>query len=641
MLQSIRDRTSGIVAGFIVALIVIPFAFWGVESFFSGGGDPVVAKVGDQKIKGSQFRRAYEQRYQQYLQLMGDNFRPEQFNQTQFQQSVLDDLTQESQMRQYAQSEGFRVGDGVLLGALAAVPAFQKDGKFDPDTYKAMLTRQGLSADKFEAQMRDSLQIDQMRNAVSDTAIALPVETRAILQLAGQQRDLSYALFKLDHYREQASVSDADAQKYYDEHRSEYQAPERIRLSYVQLSASAVPGGEDPSAEVLKALYESEKSGRFAEAEQRKVSDLMVSFGQDKAAALKRAQGLVEQLKGGADFAKLAEAQSDDPVSKKIGGAIGWFKRGQMPEAGMEKALWALKAGETSEPIETGNAWHLLHVAEIKAGSTKPYEDAEVQSELKDLYKGREQQKRFQELSEKLEQLAFENPASLEPVAKALSLSVQTTEWFTRTGGTGIADNAGVKQAAFSPEVLKDGENSKPLALGDSQLVVVRKADYEAPRQKKFEEVAEQVRSTVREANAKARAKADAQALLDTVNKGGQTLQALAAARGAEFKNIGPLRRDNSSEDRALVEALFKLPQAKQGSSYGQANLGNGDIAVLAMDRVAPGEVPENLPAGQTRQLQQLFANIELEAYRKRIGEEVKVNIVNPPVAESAPSPDL
>ncbi|SEQ67917.1 peptidyl-prolyl cis-trans isomerase D [Solimonas aquatica] len=642
MLQSIRDRTSGIVAGFVVALIVVPFAFWGVESFFSGGGDPVVAKVGDQKIHQSQFRRAYEQRYQQYVQLMGSNFRADQFNQAQFQQSVLDDMTQEYQMRQFAQDAGFRVGDGVLLYALSDIPAFQKDGKFDVETYKSMLQRQGLNSQRFEAQMRDSLQIDQMRDAVVGSAFGLPVEAKAIVSLAGQQRDLSYALFSLAHYRQTLSISDAEVQKYYQDHQSEYQAPERIRLSYVELSSDTLPAVAEPSAETLKALYESEKTGRFSAPEERKLSDLMINFGNDKAAALKKAQDLAARLKAGADFAQLAAAESDDPISKKVGGALGWFKRGQMPEANIEKALWALQPGQSSEPVETAKAWHLLHVDEVKAAAVKPFEDAEVQSELKELHKNREQQKQFQTLSEKLEQLAFENPSSLEPVAKALNLTVQTSEWFTRTGGTGIAAQEAVKQAAFSPEVFKDGENSKPLTLGDSQIVVVRKADYEAPRQKKFEEVAEAVRGLVRENGAKARAQADAQALLDGLNKNAGSLQDLAAQRGAEFKNLGPVRRDNGSEDRAVVDALFKLPHPKEGTaSYGLATLGNGDVAVLAMDRVAAGDVPDSVPGAQMRQLQQLMANMEFEGYRKRIGEEIKVKIVNPPQADTTSNPDL
>ncbi|MGH8446889.1 MAG: SurA N-terminal domain-containing protein, partial [Solimonas sp.] len=310
MLQSIRDRTSGIVAGFIVVIIVVPLAFFGVESLFSGGGDPVVAKVGSEKIKESQFRRAYEQRYQQYLQLMGENFRADQFDQTRFRQSVLDDMTQEAMLRQYTHDTGYRANDAVLFNAIAAIPAFQANGKFDTETYKSMLSRQGMTPERFENQLRQSLEIDQMREAVIDTAFMPATERQQLMQLAGQQREVSYALLDLNKYEAQVTVSDADAQQRYEDSKSQYMAPERIKLAYVELSPDAVAQSVAPNQDVLKVLYDAEKDGRFTTQEERKVSHILINFGADKSASEKKAEALAAQLKGGADFATLAKASS-------------------------------------------------------------------------------------------------------------------------------------------------------------------------------------------------------------------------------------------------------------------------------------------------------------------------------------------
>src|SRR3546814_535508 len=205
MLQSIRDRTSGLVAGFIIALLAIPFAFWGIDSFNSGGGDPVIAKVGGEKIKQSQFRHAYDQRYQQYVQLMGDNFHADQFDQGKFQQSVLDDMTQESMLRQYTDKIGYRANDAALFNAIAAIPAFQTDGKFNTENYRSALARQGLTPTRFEAQLRQSLEIDQMRETITDTAFMPPVEREQSMQVAGQQREISYAWFDVSRSEEHTS----------------------------------------------------------------------------------------------------------------------------------------------------------------------------------------------------------------------------------------------------------------------------------------------------------------------------------------------------------------------------------------------------------------------------------------------------
>lgn len=638
MLQSIRDRTSGLVAGFIIALLAIPFAFWGVQSFTNGGGDPVVAKVGGEKIKQSQFRRSYEQRYQQYLQLMGENFHADQFDQGKFQQSVLDDMTQESMLRQYTDKAGYRASDAALFNAIAAIPAFQTDGKFNTETYRAALARQGLTPARFEAQLRQSLEIDQMRETITDTAFMPPVEREQLMQVAAQQREISYALFDVAKAAATINVSDDAVKQRYETDKSQYMAPERIKLAYVSLSPDALPTAAAPSADVLKVLYDAEKQGRFTTAEERKARHILIKFGADKAAAKKKAEGIEAQLKGGADFAALAKADSEDTGSRIKGGELGWLKRGQMPDS-FEKVLWDLESGEISDPVETEFGWHVIQVEEIKPGTVKPFDDPSVQKELTELYQNREKQKHFEELSDKLDQLAFENPASLDPVAEALGLKVQTTDWFTRAGGDGLAANDAIKEAAFSQEVLKDGENSKPIAISATELVVIRKAEYDAPRQRSLAEVSADVRKTLESEQARLKAQTDAKALLAAV-KGGQSLADAAAAAHAEFKDPGALRRDNKTEDDALLDAAFKLPHPKdEQPSYGMATLSDGNVAVLALRKI---DLPpaDSIPAGATAQFDQLAAGLEFESYRKRIGDAIKVKIVNPPKAEEPGSPD-
>ncbi|MGH8456470.1 MAG: SurA N-terminal domain-containing protein [Stenotrophobium sp.] len=642
MLQGLRDSMHGWIVWLIVGMIVVPFAFWGIESFRTGGGDPVVAKVGSQEITQSQFRNGYEQRYQQLVAMMGNNFRPDMIDQNRFRQSVLDDMTQNLMMRQYVRKAGYYAGDAALSDYLSAVPIFQDNGKFSDDAYKKALANRGLTPERFEAQLRDSMEIDQMRDTVTDTAFVNEAGITQAYRLDNEQRALAYAVFDYKKYLDSAAVTDDQVKARYESGKAQYMAPERVKLAYVELSMDTMTKAAPPRADVLKVIYDAEKESRFSTPEQRRARHILIAFGADKAAAEKKAEGIEAKLKAGANFAELAKADSDDRGSKEQGGELGWIQHGQMV-AKFDKALFALKPGETSAPVETEFGWHVIQLEELKSAKVTPFEDAEVQKQLVNLYQQRELQKRFQEESDKLEQLAFENPASLDAAAKALNLQIQTTDWFTRAGGQGIAANDSVKKVAFAKETITDGDNSKPIALTPGQVVVIRKADYEAPRQKKLEEVSDAIRTDIKTEIAKAKVQTDAQQMAAAA-RAGRPLAELATARGLTLKNAGFVRRDNSTEDKTVIAELFRLPRPAKAGDVSASNIqmADGDAAVVALIGVQDAVWPPKDTADAVKQQQQLrdmLAGAEFAGYSKAIGQQIKVKIVNPPVVNT-PTPD-
>lgn len=644
MLQDIRDRLTGWLVWVVVGLICIPFALWGVDSFFTGSNDPVVVKVGDQKITESQFRNGYDQRYQQFQAMMGENFRADMFDQAKFRQAVLDDMTQEAMMRQYVRKSGYHASDATLLKYLSSVPAFQVDGQFSTDAYRAALSRQGLTPTQFEAQLRDSLEIDQLREAIIDTSFVTEADVAEAYRVQNEQRSLSYAVLDTAKYMAQVTVTDEQIKSRYDTDKSKYMAPERIKLAYVELSSDDLAKAAAPTADVLQVIYNAEKDARFSSPEERKASHILVAFGADKSVAKTKIAEYAAKLKGGANFADLAKTVSDDSGSKSQGGDLGWVKRGGMMSDEFEKPLYALnKVGAVTEPVETQYGWHLIRLDEIKVAKVRSFEDATVQAELADLYRQREVQKRFKEQTEKLEQLAFESPTSLDAVSKELNLPVQTTEWFTRAGGSGIAANDAVKQAAFSKEVVSDGDNSKPISLTPGKVIVLRKAEHEAPRQKPLTEVSDVVRLAVTTEAARAKAQVEATQMAAAARVGQSTAE-LAAARGLTLKVPGLVRRDNGTEDRAVIASLFRMPRPQQGAvSAADIKLSNGDSAVVILSAVQDAPWPAadaSVVANAQKQLRDAVAGAEFGSYRKSIEKHVKVKVLNEPTTEAAPTPE-
>ncbi|MFC4769885.1 peptidylprolyl isomerase [Effusibacillus consociatus] len=130
------------------------------------------------------------------------------------------------------------------------------------------------------------------------------------------------------------------------------------------------------SEEEIKKYYDQNKSN-LSEKEQVKARHILVEKEDE-------AKAILEQIKKGEDFAKLAKEKSKDKSSGEKGGDLGFFEQGQMvPE--FEKVAFTLKVGEISEPVKTPYGYHIIQVQERKEAKTPTFEEArsKIESILK------------------------------------------------------------------------------------------------------------------------------------------------------------------------------------------------------------------------------------------------------------------
>lgn len=647
MLQTIRDRMSGPVVWGIVGFLVLLFAVWGigVQSFIGGGANPTIAKVGGVKITQSQYRNDYNRAYQQLVQMMGDNFSPDKIDLPKFRQGVLDSMLRNTLLDLYAKRAGYHASDHAVYSYLTTIPSFQDNGRFSAKTYRQMLARSGMNPDQFENQVRSSLRVEQLRNTVLDTAFVVPRQAQTAWQIAHQSRDFTSVVFDPAQYAAQVKISDAQLQKRYDSDKSRYVAPLKIKLAYVELAQDKLTPSTPPGQDVLKTIYETQKATRFNVPEQRRASQILIPFGADPAAAHKKIEAIAEQLQHGANFAALAKADSQDTGSKDKGGDLGWVKPGMMDPA-FEKVLFALsKPGDISTPVKTKFGWHLIKFDQVRPGHTQAFDSPEVQNQLLQTFDSKASAQRFQSDSNKLTELAFENTASLAPVAKALGLKVETSDWLTRKGGSGLFAKPQILDAAFSDDVLKNGENSKPIQVGPADLLVIRKAEEQPEHQQSFDDVKDKIRQQLVTEAETAKARAAAQSLMQAL-KSGQPLAAAAKAAGAS--NVTPLVGITRQKPlgKTLLDAAFLLPKPAAGKhSLSLVELDKGKVAVLSLDAVhepkpqAPGDASSAFVTAAGR-LNNSLAGAQLDAYRDYMKTQVKVEMEAAPKTGDAQNPD-
>ncbi|MGK2856238.1 MAG: peptidylprolyl isomerase, partial [Thermoanaerobaculia bacterium] len=172
-------------------------------------------------------------------------------------------------------------------------------------------------------------------------------------------------------------------------------------------------------------------------------------------AAKAKADALVAQLRGGADFAKLALEHSEDPGSKTQGGDVGWFERGRMvPE--FENAAFSLAIGEISEPVKTQFGFHILRVTEKRPEGMRPFE--EVRSELTERFTDERARTMARDAialgRSKIEKEKPKDEAALRAITESSpNVAINDTQWFEKNDSIfGIGRSPALSDWAFGAE---------------------------------------------------------------------------------------------------------------------------------------------------------------------------------------------
>lgn len=628
MLQVIRDRAQGVFAWIIVGMISIPFALWGINSYFGGGGDNSVAEVDGVKISSYQLQNAYQQQRDRLAQMFGGKLPENLFSEEVMKEQVLQQLIEKEILIKAAVDNGMRIGNRQLAELITAIDAFHVDGKFDQEQYERVLAQQGMSPKLFENRVRRDLIAAQLSELAGNTEFTLESELATQLSLQQQTRDIAYMTVAVDSYMAGIEVSEEEARNYYQSNASRYMQPEQVRIDYLELKADDIASTMEVSEEEMRQRYETQKLN-FRTPEERSARHILVSVSgdADEAAAQARAESLLQRINNGEDFAELAKAESQDPGSARNGGDLGFFGLGVMDKA-FEKATFALKKGEVSGVVRSAFGFHIIKLEDIRGGETKPYEA--VAEELK-----REMQKElaneiFFEKAEQLASLSYEQPDTLSMAAEQLQLKVKSSGYFARSGGAGIAAEPKITAAAFSEDVLARGNNSETIELADDHLVVLRINDHKPEALRPFEQVKGAIEGSIKREKARAKALEEGNALYARL-QAGEKAEALAASAGTEWKSVEALQRDNSELDRTLVQAVFRMPHpAESGVAHQQLTLSNGDQVLLALYRVTSGDaaaVEKTLRANAAQRLERATVNAVDEAMISALRERAEITI--------------
>lgn len=630
MLQSFSDRikNSRWLGYIIVGVISVPFALWGIQSYVGGGGINEAAEVNGEPIPVYQVQRIASQQRQRLRQQLGGSL-PAGLDERLFMERALEQLIERELLRQAATDAGFRVTDETLRRNIRRQSMFRREGAFDPELYRRLLSQAGLSPQQYEADVRAGYRIEQLRRGITDSGFVTTGEARRMARLQRQERDLAVLVHPRAAASAAVSLDEEALRAYYEQNQETFQRPAQVRAAYLELDMAALRAQIEIDEEALRAEYRANQD-RYGGQEERRAAHILLEVdaqsGADaEQAALETAQELRQRLADGADFAALAREHSDDPGSAGQGGDLGYVSRGSMVEA-FEQALFALdEEGAVSDPIRSPYGVHLVKLLDVRGAEPRPF--SEVRGELERKLRDRRAERLFYDRVEVLRNSTYEQPGSLEPAAEASGLEIRHTDWFSRGAGDGIAADPAVREAAFSPDVREERLNSDLIELGQRRVVVLR-IDEERPAQPRpFAEVRAQVEQRLRAQRIEQRLRDWARQTLDRLD-GGAAPAELATGL-VQLREPGWVGRDAEDVAAPIRQTAFELPvPAGAGTTHGSVTLESGDRAVVVVRASRLPEVDAASVAETGRQQRQAVAAAEFNAWvaALRAGAEIVRN---------------
>ncbi len=623
MLQSFRDGM-GKYGKWLVVLIAIPFAFFGVESFFFRGASvEEAASVNGQRITRLEVQQAIQRQRAQIMARFAD-IDPAVIDDKALYAPALQNLITTRVYDDRAQKEGMGVAPALIAQVLKDATLFQQDGKFSRNQYLAYIGQLGYTPQTHSRFLARELLASQLARGIASTGfMTKPGLERALGDLE-QTRDFRYLNVPLPKAKAgaQTDVDETATRAYYDAHPELYIAPEHVVVNYIELSVDRIAAGIQIDEGELKSRYQHRVDAAEA-AKQTILSQILIKPRAD-GSHQKILHELQAALAAGADFAELARAKSEDALTAGQGGEIGPYDPDKFPTP-LRSALDGLKIGQVTPPVETEMGWHLVKlVREDKptVGSFEAEHDA-IAAEFRKEKAG----DLYQSQIERLREAAY-TAENLSVVATSMGLPLNTSPAITRDGGEGIASDPKVVSTAFSEEVLKGGYVSPLVELDGARAIVLELKEHAPQQRRAFAAVKVDIAAvlTIERSLAQARERAEGyrKRLL-----AGESLEKIARSEHLEWQVNSGVRRYDTDAGSDVAKHAFEIPEKSPLPFVGTFDNANG-VVVFQVIGIHSGDlaaVPKQRRQQFERAMLEATAGGELSAYQGALLASAKIDI--------------
>jgi len=546
MLQKVRDNASGflvkiILWGLVAAFVGTIFLVWG---YGDAKGQAPVAKVGDYVItKGD-----YQLRYDRMLRQMEGKLTRDMIKSLNLDKRILNQMVAEKLVLITARETGFIVSDKEVEDSIANNPDFQTNGVFDKHKYLAILRGSRMNPGEFENTLRDDITVKKLVQFVGD--MVQVTEDEIVDEYNRKNGKVKIAYLAIADSDQAAAVNVAEKQikEYFEKNKQAFMRPEGREIeSLFSDPGNMVKTVDVPSSEI-KDYYESHIDD-YRQEEKVGASHILIKVPQgatpDEEKKLReKAEGILEEIRNGADFAVTAKKHSDGPSAVK-GGELGEFGRGTMIKE-FEEALFKLKPGEVSDIVKTEFGFHIIKMESHKKAFQKKLED--VKNEIRKILAKSE----AEEIARK-------------KLNDAVRGDKKTADWKEIAAGNGFTY---LKRTVYRGEPVEPGVDLSKLVNrafdmrpGSSTTAIkagkgfyaIRLIQKVPPKQKTLAEVKDKIIKRIRSEEGARLAREKALAILSKLEEGSTTIAKEAKKLGVKSVETEPFTIEDTSKEAASI----------------------------------------------------------------------------------------
>jgi peptidyl-prolyl cis-trans isomerase D len=621
MLRGIHKASSGLIGKSIMAvvmgLLVISFAIWGIGDIFRGFGQSSFAEIGSTSIGIEQFRNYYNDKLSQLGRRMGRPITPDQARSLGLDRQILSQLVAETALDQKAKQLRLGVSDEEISRRIMSEGAFQGvNGQFDRARFEQAIRDAGFTEARFVQEQRALTTRRQIALSLTGDLKPPLVAQNAINIFRNEKRSADVVALGSTQAGEIPPPSPEALQKYFDERKALFRAPETRKVTLLSLTPADIARWETVSDEDAKAYYEQHKA-EFGTPETRHLRQIVFANPEDaKAASDKIAQG----------------ASFDDIVKerglKESDTDLGTVTKASVIDPAVAEAGFALKDGEVSKPVKGRFGTVILQASQIVPAKQQSYEDAAGQ--IKHTIALNRARQKMGDLRDKIEDERAAG-STLAETAKKLGLTATNIDAIDRSGrdaaGNPVANlppGVDVISAVFASDV---GVDNEALQRQDGGWVWYDVISINPAHDRTLDDVKSQVETHWRDDEIAARLKAKADEMLGKLKAGGK-LAELAEADGLKAEPAADLQRGRPKDpvSAAVLDAIFRTAKGSAGTAEGDKPTSRVVFVVTAID---DPKLDEKSPeAGQTREtLRNGYSEDILGEYVAQLETELGVTI--------------